>query len=60
VERFLSFVSMGGYAAYVWPALGLTFAMMLGLLYTSARAMRRNEADLARLERSVRESDNET
>ena len=27
-----AFFAMGGYAAFVWPSLGLTLAVMLGLL----------------------------
>jgi heme exporter protein D len=48
------FLHMGGYAAYVWPALGLTAAVMAALLVASLRAARRNEAELAELETDAR------
>ncbi|MBI3453913.1 MAG: heme exporter protein CcmD [Rhodospirillales bacterium] len=42
------FVAMGGYAAYVWPSYALTAAVLIGLLWSSLRALRAREADLAR------------
>ncbi len=47
LEKFLA---MGGYAAYVWPALGLTAAALTALGVGAFRAMRRAEAALARAE----------
>ena len=44
------FLEMGGYAAYVWPALGLTVLVLAGLLVASVKSVRRREAELARLE----------
>ncbi len=44
------FLEMGGYAAYVWPALGLTVLVLAGLLVLSVKSVRRREAELARLE----------
>jgi heme exporter protein D len=44
------FLDMGGYAAYVWPALGLTVAVLAGLLIASLKSARRREAELAQLE----------
>ncbi len=44
------FIEMGGYAAYVWPALGLTVVVLAGLLILSVKSVRRREAELARLE----------
>jgi len=43
-------LAMGGYAAYVWPALGLTALVLSGLLVASLKSVRRREAELARLE----------
>jgi heme exporter protein D len=60
VETLATFFAMGGYAAYVWPALALTALVLAGVLFASLRAMRRNEAEVARLERQVRESRDET
>ncbi len=44
---------MGGYAVYVWPALGLTAATMIGLAWFAWRSLRREQAALAALERSA-------
>ncbi|MBF0393809.1 MAG: heme exporter protein CcmD [Alphaproteobacteria bacterium] len=45
-------LGMGGYAAYVWPAYGITAVVMLGLLITSLREMRKNESQLAALKQA--------
>ncbi len=50
VDGLSKFLAMGGYAAYVWPALLLTAAVMIVLLVASLRAARRGEAELKRLE----------
>ncbi len=41
------FFSMGGYAAYVWPAYGVAAVVLAGLLIASLRALRAREADVA-------------
>jgi heme exporter protein D len=48
------FLAMGGYAAYVWSAFGLTLAVLLGLLWQSWRLARRREAELAELRQRLR------
>ncbi|MCW5773516.1 MAG: heme exporter protein CcmD [Rhodospirillaceae bacterium] len=50
MDGLAKFLAMGGYAAYVWPALGLATAVLAGLLVASARSARQREAELARLE----------
>ena len=50
MDGLVKFLAMGGYAAYVWPALALTVAVMAGLWIASARSARAREAELARLE----------
>jgi heme exporter protein D len=50
MEGLGKFLEMGGYAAYVWPALGLTVVILAGLLVLSIKSVRRREAELARLE----------
>lgn len=42
------FLNMGGYAGYVWPAYGVTFAVFIVLI---AMIWSRSEALRARLER---------
>jgi heme exporter protein D len=48
-----SFLAMGGYAAYVWPAYGLTVIVLVGLLLWSLGAYRRRQRELERLQRSA-------
>ncbi|HEY7610628.1 MAG TPA: heme exporter protein CcmD [Alphaproteobacteria bacterium] len=50
MDGIAKFLAMGGYAAYVWPALGLTVLVLGGLLIASLKSVRRREAELARLE----------
>jgi len=45
-----SFLAMGGYAAFVWPAYGVALAVLGGLVAESIAAYRRARRDLARLE----------
>jgi heme exporter protein D len=42
-----SYLEMGGYAAFVWPAFGLSAVVLTGLLVHALRALRRSEAALA-------------
>ncbi len=37
---------MGGYAAFVWPAFGTALVVLGGLLITSLRTLRANQAAL--------------
>ena len=52
MDRIAEFLAMGGYAAYVWPALGLTAAVMIGLAWQSSHRLRQEERAAAELERS--------
>jgi len=42
--------AMGGYAAFVWPAYGLSAVVMLGLCVTAWRSLRQKQRDLAALQ----------
>jgi heme exporter protein D len=42
-------LAMGGYAAFVWPAYGLSAIVMIGLAVTGWRSLRARERDLAKL-----------
>lgn len=54
MDKIAEFFAMGGYAAYVWPALFLTAAVMVGMAWHASRSLRREEAAVAALEqRSV-------
>lgn len=50
MESVTEFFRMGGYAAFVWPSLGLTVAVMAGLLIATLRQLRRRQRRLAELE----------
>jgi len=47
MDAVVSYLSMGGYAAYVWPAVGATVLVLGALLVSSLRDVRRREAQLA-------------
>jgi heme exporter protein D len=53
VDSLAVFFHMGGYAAYVWPALGIAAAVMLGLLGQTFQSLRAREAALAALKREL-------
>ena len=44
------FFSMGGYAAYVWPAYGIAAAILVAMLIVSLRGLRRHETLLKTLQ----------
>jgi len=44
------FFAMGGYAAYVWPAYGLSVVAIAGLVYASFAALRAARRAVAALE----------
>ena len=50
MEAVSTFLYMGGYAATVWPAYGVTAVILVGLLVASLRALSRRKAELAALE----------
>ena len=46
-----NFLAMGGYAAFVWPAYGVTILVMVGLVVQSLRRYRRGQRELEALQR---------
>jgi heme exporter protein CcmD len=48
------FLVMGGYAGYVWSAIGVTLAVLAGLLVQSLWLVRRRDAELAGLRERLR------
>ena len=44
---------MGGYAVFVWPAYGLTFAVLAGLALHSWRRYRQSLRTLEQLQRQI-------
>ena len=53
MDGIAKFLEMGGYAAYVWPALGLTILVLGALLIASLKSMRRREAELSVVNRTL-------
>jgi heme exporter protein D len=47
MEQFQTFLAMGGYGAFVWPAFGVTALIMVWLLAASLRRLRTLEKALA-------------
>ena len=52
MDKIANFLAMGGYAAYVWPAFLIAAVVMLAMVATTIRTLRRREAALAELETS--------
>ncbi|MCZ6509434.1 MAG: heme exporter protein CcmD [Alphaproteobacteria bacterium] len=52
MEDITTFLNMGGYAAFVWPALGLTAVILILMAVTSTRQLRANEAALQAAEKA--------
>ena len=52
MDRIATFLAMGGYAAYVWPAYLIAALVMIGQVAVTLNTLRRREAALAELERS--------
>jgi heme exporter protein D len=48
-DSIQTFLDMGGYAGFVWPAYALAAAILVGLLVVSLRQLHRAEADLEAL-----------
>lgn len=44
------FFNMGGYAAYIWPAYGISAVVLIGLTWASLAAYRKASAEVASLE----------
>lgn len=53
--RITDFLSMGGYAEFVWPAFAVTIAVMAALVIVSRRTLHADRRTLESLE-SMRES----
>jgi heme exporter protein D len=55
MDRITDFLSMGGYAEFVWPAFAVTIVVMTALVIVSRRSLQADRRTLDSLE-SVRES----
>ena len=50
MDAIYEFLTMGGYAAFVWPAFGITVGVMAGLLVASLRGLRQERQTLELME----------
>jgi heme exporter protein D len=50
MDELRTFLAMGGYAVYVWPAFAVTTLVLGWLVVDSLRRLRRAEAGLAALD----------
>lgn len=48
--NWTQYFAMGGYAAYVWPAYGVSLVALVGAVIWALVSWRRTRAELARLE----------
>lgn len=46
VDDIATYLAMGGYAAYVWPALGIAAGVLTVMAVAGVRRLRRSEAEL--------------
>ena len=56
MDEVRTFLAMGGYAVYVWPAFAVTTLVLGWLVADSLRRLRRAEAGLAALDSKGRRS----
>ncbi len=54
LDALSSFLDMGGRAAFVWPAYGVTLFVLVGMLLLTIHRMRARRGELERLEGSRR------
>jgi heme exporter protein D len=48
-----SFLAMGGYAAFVWPAYGISVAVLAGMVLATLRAYARAKKKIEELARGL-------
>ncbi len=49
MEQVQTFLAMGGYGIFVWPAFALTAVILIGLLVTTLHRLHALQNDLSRL-----------
>ncbi|MBY0512028.1 MAG: heme exporter protein CcmD [Rhodospirillaceae bacterium] len=58
VDAFLQYLDMGGYAAFVWPAYGLSAAGLIGILVLTLRTLKARQKEFDAL-KALRRGDSE-
>src|SRR3954471_20551083 len=53
MEKLTDVLAMGGYAAYVWPSFIIAALLMLGMVITSMRSLRKAQRTLSQLQESA-------
>ncbi len=51
MDALSTFLDMGGYAGFIWPAYAMAAAVLIGLFAASSRSLKVTEAALKALER---------
>ena len=59
MDAFLTFLDMGGYGDFIWPAYVIVTIVLAGLLIFSRRFVKAAEAELGSIERPHRQSGRE-
>ena len=54
MDALATYVAMGGYAAFVWPAYGVALGVLGGLVFFSWRRYRESTVALERLQQDLR------
>jgi heme exporter protein D len=49
MDRFLTFLDMGGYALWVWPAYGAAVIGLVGILVLTLRSLKAREREFESL-----------
>ena len=60
MESLSTFLAMGGYGGFIWPAFGIVFTVLTGLLLFSMHSLRSNEATLRTLQAAEEDASVET
>ena len=50
MEALTEFLSMGGHAAFIWPAYGVAVVMLFALVMVSLRTLKANEIAVREIE----------
>lgn len=58
MDAFLNYLDMGGYAAFVWPAYGLSALGLVGVLVMTLRSLKARQKEFDEL-KALRRGDSE-